>query len=122
VRRVVTPGGWFVFAIPHPYIITRVSRWTTPPDAPGRVMSGYFSEGRFIIANAPGVRGNVGIYHRTLSTHLNALVQAGPTLERIAEPRATGDMAAQVPGATESPAILTVRCAKLCEAVRSCAK
>jgi ubiquinone/menaquinone biosynthesis C-methylase UbiE len=111
-RRVLKSGGWFVFAIPHPCIITRDSRWATPPDPPGRVVSGYFSEGQFIIANAPGVRGRVGVYHRTLATYLNALVEAGLTLEQIAEPRAVGEMAEQVPGAAESPAVLTVRCVK----------
>jgi ubiquinone/menaquinone biosynthesis C-methylase UbiE len=108
-RRVLKPGGWIVFAIPHPCIITRVSRWTTPPDAPGRVVSGYFDEGQFVIANAPGVRGKVGVYHRTLATYLNALSEAGLALERIVEPRATGGMAEQIPGATETPAILAAR-------------
>jgi 2-polyprenyl-3-methyl-5-hydroxy-6-metoxy-1,4-benzoquinol methylase len=109
-RRVLKPGGWLVFAIPHPCIITRVSRWTAAPDAPGRVVSGYFSEGQFIIANAPGVRGKVGVYHRTLATYLNALVAAGLALERVVEPRATGEMATQIPGAAEAPAILAIRC------------
>jgi 2-polyprenyl-3-methyl-5-hydroxy-6-metoxy-1,4-benzoquinol methylase len=110
VRRTLKPDGWFVFAIPHPCIITRTSRWTAAPDAPGRVVSAYFSEGQFLIANAPGVRGKVVMYHRTLANYLNTLVEAGLTLERIAEPRATGDMAEQIPGATEAPAILAVRC------------
>jgi 2-polyprenyl-3-methyl-5-hydroxy-6-metoxy-1,4-benzoquinol methylase len=110
VRRTLRPGGWFVFAIPHPCIITRMSRWTAAPDTPGRVVSGYFSEGQFVIVNAPGVRGKVGVYHRTLTTYLNSLVEAGLALECIAEPRATGDMAEQLPGATEAPAILAMRC------------
>jgi ubiquinone/menaquinone biosynthesis C-methylase UbiE len=110
VGRVLSPGGWFAFAIPHPCIITRVSRWTAELDAPGRVVSGYFSEGQFIIANAPGVRGKVGVYYRTLATYLNALVEAGLTLERVVEPRATGGMAEQIPGAAESPAIIAIRC------------
>jgi 2-polyprenyl-3-methyl-5-hydroxy-6-metoxy-1,4-benzoquinol methylase len=112
VRRTLKPGGWFVFAIPHPCIITRTSRWTSPPSAPGREVSGYFSEGQFVIENAPGVRGKVGVYHRTLATYLDTLVQAGFIFERIDEPRATGEMARQIPGAAESPALLAVRCVR----------
>jgi 2-polyprenyl-3-methyl-5-hydroxy-6-metoxy-1,4-benzoquinol methylase len=112
VCRALKPGGWFVFAIPHPCVITRVSHWAAPPDAPGRVVSGYFDEGQFVIAKAPGVRGKVGVYHRTLATYLNALNEAGLALERIAEPRATGGMAERIPGATEAPAILAARCVK----------
>jgi hypothetical protein len=108
-HRVLKFGGWFVFVIPHLCTITRQSRWTTPPVLPGLVVSGAFPEGHFVIANAPRVRGKVSVYHRTLSIYLNALVEAGFTTQRISEPLASEETAEQLPGATESPAILAVR-------------
>jgi 2-polyprenyl-3-methyl-5-hydroxy-6-metoxy-1,4-benzoquinol methylase len=110
VRRVLRPGGAFIFAITHPCLIPPGSRWTEAPEGgPGRHVRGYFAEGYSVPPHAPGVRGRVGTHHRTLATYLNTLVGLGFALARIAEPRATGLAAARQPGALEAPLFLVAR-------------
>ena len=110
VRRILAPGGWFVCSITHPCFQTPRSRWVTRADGlPAREVSGYFDEVYWTSANSAGVRGQVGEYHRTLATYLNTLVEAGLSLERLAEPQATGRSAEAVPGAREAPSILLIR-------------
>jgi len=113
VRRVLRAGGAFVFAITHPCLIPPGSRWTDESEGgPGRHVRGYFNEGYSVPPYAPGVRGRVGTHHRTLATYLNALVGAGITLDRIAEPRATGLAAERQPGAVEVPMFFIARFVK----------
>jgi SAM-dependent methyltransferase len=85
VSRVVRPGGWFLMSLVHPCCpgrATGLSSW--PPDR------GYGAEGWWTSAdhNPDGARIRVGAYHRTLSTYLNALTDAGLQLERTIEPPA----------------------------------
>ncbi|MGC4046869.1 MAG: class I SAM-dependent methyltransferase [Armatimonas sp.] len=77
VRRILRPGGWLAFTITHPC-------FQIPPT------QGYFEEGFWRSDNPSGVRGQVGAHHRTLSTYLNALSEAGLALERISEPQLAG--------------------------------
>lgn len=113
VQRILRPGGWFVFSITHPCLHPPASRWINDRDGTvKREVGGYFEEVYWRSDNPNGVRGQVGAYHRTLSTYLNSLVEAGLTLERFVEPQATGDMAARMPGYKEIPAVLVVRCRK----------
>lgn len=74
VRRILRPEGWFVTSITHPC-------FQAPPNR------SYFEEGFWRSDNPNGVRGQVGAYHRTLSSYLNAFTKAGFILERLEEPR-----------------------------------
>jgi 2-polyprenyl-3-methyl-5-hydroxy-6-metoxy-1,4-benzoquinol methylase len=110
IRRVLRPQGWLVFAITHPCFEAPHAIWQPgPKDAPVRVIAGYFDEGFWRSANPAGVRGQVGAYHRTLATYLNAVIGAGFTIERVEEPQFTGAAIEQVSGYAVVPTVLLVR-------------
>lgn len=111
VVRVLCPGGWFVFAVTHPCFQVPEGRWTGKAGGMvRREVRGYFREGFWRSDNIGGVRGQVGAYHRMLPTYMNALIEAGLILERLAEPRAEDEVARRVPGYEEVPAALIGRC------------
>ncbi|MHB8596435.1 MAG: class I SAM-dependent methyltransferase [Ktedonobacteraceae bacterium] len=114
VHRILREGGWFAFSITHPCFLTPASTWMNGEDGTVyREVRGYFTEGFWRSNNPHGVRGQVGAYHRMLSTYLNALVGAGFLLERMVEPQAIGQIAASIPGYTEVPAAFLVRCKRI---------
>jgi ubiquinone/menaquinone biosynthesis C-methylase UbiE len=112
ITRVLRPEGRLVFSITHPCFQTPHSGWIEESDGTmSRAVRAYFAEGSWRSDNPEGVRGRVGAYHRTLSTYVNALTDAGLVIEQLSEPRETGDIATQVPTyALEVPAVLVARC------------
>ncbi|GAA5512163.1 ubiquinone biosynthesis O-methyltransferase, mitochondrial [Deinococcus carri] len=91
VRRVLRPRGWFVFSLTHPCFQAPHARWHTAPDGTiRREVSTYFDEGFWKSAYPGGVRGQVGAYHRTLSTYMRTLSEAGFQFCDMYEPQATG--------------------------------
>jgi ubiquinone/menaquinone biosynthesis C-methylase UbiE len=113
VARILRPGGWFVCSITHPCVQAPRSAWVAHADGTTTRESGdYFAEGFWRPEGAPGVRGRVGAHHRTLSTYLNALVDAGLTLEHTAEPPATEALIVKAPGYRSLPPALLLRCRK----------
>lgn len=107
VHRILHFGGWFAFSITHPCVQTPYSEWVTRPDGTmARASGDYFAEGFWLPAGAPGVRGRVGAYHRTLASHLNALARTGFCLDALAEPQAEGALAERVPAYRQLPAVL----------------
>jgi 2-polyprenyl-3-methyl-5-hydroxy-6-metoxy-1,4-benzoquinol methylase len=85
VAGTVRRGGWFVVSMVHPCFPGNdagLSSW--PPDR------SYFDEGRWTSTdhNPDGVRIRVGSSHRTISTYLNTLIDAGLAIERVVEPYA----------------------------------
>jgi len=110
VRRILKPGGWFVFAITHPCFETPHAGWiTTDEGTVARTVGGYFYERFWTSRNPGGVRGRVGEHHRMLSTYLNTLIATGFALEQMREPAAIGKRAEQVPGESEVPSLLFLR-------------
>ena len=119
VARVLRPGGWFIFSILHPCYNTARSGEMELPEGAVRTVGRYFVEGHWRSDSRTGPPGRVGAYHRTLSTYLNALTDAGLTLERATEPRPTEDspdlpspLSTSRPVWKEVPAVLAVRCRK----------
>jgi len=110
--RILMQGGWFIWSILHPCYNTAKSDEVRSPDGWVRTVAGYFDEGFWQSDSRPGPPGKVGAYHRTLTTYLEALQDAGLALERIREPRFTGADAEKRPIWAEVPAALIARCRK----------
>ena len=113
VWRILKPDGLFVFAIAHPCYQTPESRWTGKSGGVvKREVRAYFNEGEWLSANRGSVRGKTLSYHRTLSSYLNALAEAGFYLQRLDEPRPENETGNRVPGYKEVPVALVARCGK----------
>jgi 2-polyprenyl-3-methyl-5-hydroxy-6-metoxy-1,4-benzoquinol methylase len=85
VRFTIRRGGWFVMSMVHPcFPGNEAGLPSWPPHA------SYFTEGRWTSTdhNLDGVRIRVGSTHRTMSTYLNTLIDAGFGIERVVEPDA----------------------------------
>jgi 2-polyprenyl-3-methyl-5-hydroxy-6-metoxy-1,4-benzoquinol methylase len=107
--RMLRPGGQFICAMLHPCYNTPQSGEWVAPDRVVRTIASYFVEGFWTSSTRTGPPGRVGAYHRTLSTYLNTLTDAGLILERVYEPQAAGITAQRRPIWTEVPAVLTMR-------------
>ena len=103
VARILRPDGWFVFVITHPCFQAPGSRVVDGD----RLVGSYFKEGFWRSDNPEGVRGVVGAYHRTLSTYVNGLVNAGLIIEWLIEPQGAKQ---STPDRSKVPAFLMVRC------------
>ncbi len=113
IVRILAPGGWFVFSLPHPCSHTPDSRWDRDGQGPVAVIRRYFAEGFWTASDPRRFTGLVGAYHRTLSTHLNTFAEAGLVLRELRELRATATFATRKPGYREVPGVLLARCEKV---------
>ncbi|MCF3103215.1 class I SAM-dependent methyltransferase [Streptomyces roseoverticillatus] len=97
VRRVLVPGGFLVFTIPHPCFEAPHATWTETEDGTvRRVVGDYLTEGFWRSSNPKGAR-RAGNQHRTFSTYLTALVRHGFTIEALDEPAPDARIAATQP-------------------------
>ena len=113
VWRILRVNGSFVFSITHPCFEAPHSQWVTASDGKmSREVSTYFQEGFWRSSYSEGVRGKVGAYHRTLSTYINTLTEAGFNIVQVIEPEATTDKAKRVPHFHIVPAFMLMRCRK----------
>ncbi len=119
VAHLLRPGGWFAFSILHPCFHTSESGEIQTPNGAARTVSRYFVEGHWRSDTRPGPPGKVGAYHRTLSTYVNTLNDAGLQIERLSEPGVDGDRpqspafaSSGRPVWAEVPAILVALCRK----------
>lgn len=119
VARILRPGGWFVFSILHPCFHTSDSGELVIAQGTVRIIRSYFVEGHWRSDTRSGPPGKVGAYHRTLSTYVNALLDAGLELVRLSEPQAPAVVAGSPslsgisrPVWGEVPAVLVAACKK----------
>jgi 2-polyprenyl-3-methyl-5-hydroxy-6-metoxy-1,4-benzoquinol methylase len=113
VKRVLAPGGPFVFSMLHPCFMPPCHAADAPPlvvDEEGRPVAvavrRYATEGHWN-SGGDGVRGRMGQYHRTVSTYVNDLIAAGFVIERLEEPLA-GDNWSGTGLAGEVPTVLII--------------
>jgi hypothetical protein len=99
------------FDPPHLPQRSAILRMATP-DGLVRFVDDYFI-GRWGRSDSrTGSPGKVDASHRTLSSYVNALIDAGLMLERMGEVQATGALAEKWPGWAAAPAVLVARCRK----------
>jgi len=106
IHRILRPGGFLQFSITHPCFTTPHRRLLRATNRKAYVLEVgcYFDniDGRvesWIFSGAPSsqLQFQTPSFHRTLSQWLNSLIKAGLTIEHLAEPHATDEMAAQTP-------------------------
>lgn len=92
IRRVLKPGGTFVYLGVHPCFW---GHFIEMPGAAERVVHpGYLTTGWIAcpyLRDPEGLRARVGARHVTVSELVNAIVAAGLTLRRLAEPGPASD-------------------------------
>jgi hypothetical protein len=85
VATTLCPGGWFAISMVHPCFPGNEAGLSNWPRERTYFDEGWWTSGE---QNPTGVRIRVGSSHRTLSTYVNALVDAGFSLDRVVEPSA----------------------------------
>lgn len=106
VARALRPGGRFVFAVLHPC-------FAGGGDVSGSwpATGGYADEGRWTAdGERSTLRRQVGANHRMLSTYVNALVRAGLSIDKLAEPTPAESWATARPEVARLPVFLVGRC------------
>lgn len=107
VRRVLRPGGFLAFTVPHPCFDAPATETISTPNGLRRVAGDYFAEGLWRSTNPHSVR-RAGNYHRTMSTYLNTVLDHGFTLRSCDEPAPTDAVRAEVPHRLGLPPFLLV--------------
>lgn len=98
VNRCLTKGGSFVFSVEHPVFTAYGTQdWYT--DADGNRMhwpvDNYFTEGK---RNAIFLGEDVIKFHKTLTTYVNGLIQAGFEITELIEPEPDRELFSIIPG------------------------
>jgi 2-polyprenyl-3-methyl-5-hydroxy-6-metoxy-1,4-benzoquinol methylase len=83
VAEVLQPGAPFLASLVHPCFPGNEAGLSSWPPERGYFAEGFWSSSRH---NPDGVRIRVGSNHRTVSTYINAAIDAGLVLERVIEP------------------------------------
>lgn len=126
--RVLRPGGFLQFSICHPCFNSSARRWIDDDEGGhiGLAVTDYFKEGQPIIeewifnetpadlkAKLPKFR--ILSYHRTLSSWMNLVLDAGYSIERVHEPTASDEAIRKYPHLADTRLIshfLILRCRK----------
>lgn len=113
IARILHSQGSCVCSITHPCFESPHAHWETDADGqPQRVTGRYFAEGFWRSTNTQGVRGQVGAYHRTLTTYLQSFLTHGFRLQQIVEPQPNPGDSVPTAGYHIAPAFLVMRWVK----------
>lgn len=98
VYDLLKPEGRFVFSVEHPIFTSRSEQDWHYDDEGNRLhwpLDDYQAEG---VRSTSFLTDNVIKYHRTISTYMNDVMEAGFTITAVKEPTPSEDMLAQIPG------------------------
>ena len=132
VARVLRAGGTFQFSITHPVCQTRLWRWvhddqgrrlgvvignyfSLQPSAPEQDVDTWFFGGAPAEVKAAARPFHIPRFFRTLSEYVNTLVDAGLSVDRMAEPHASDEALAKCPSLYDTrqvPYWIVFRCRK----------
>lgn len=95
--RLLLNNGSFIFSILHPCFITPVSGWEKKDDGEKLHwnVDQYFYEGAY--EQRMGGQEKILLFHRTLTSYVNAFLKAGFTLEGLVEPKPSEEMLNKYP-------------------------
>ena len=101
VYRLLIDGGSFVFSILHPCFVTPKSGWEKTKDGEKLHwnVDNYFYEG--VYEQPLGGEEKMILFHRTITSYINASLQAGFTLESLVEPKPSEEMLIKHPSFRE---------------------
>ncbi|MBO7744561.1 class I SAM-dependent methyltransferase [Paenibacillus sp. MWE-103] len=97
VHRLLAAGGSFVFSVEHPVFTARAAQdWHYGPGGEKLhwPVDRYYEEG---LREARFLENDVIKYHRTVSTILNALIEAGFRIRKLSEPQPAAELLANSP-------------------------
>jgi SAM-dependent methyltransferase len=97
VHHCLLPGGTFVLSVEHPVFTALAAQdWHYGPQGERLhwPVDGYQDEGP---RKARFLDNDVVKYHRTVATHINALIESGFRIMKISEPQPTQEMLAKDP-------------------------
>lgn len=107
--RVLKHNGWLVVASLHPCFEAPGAANVEHGGRTVKLVSDYFEEGRWWPEDRGRLFGEIGWFHRTLSTILNGFLEAGFALDGAQEPQATADVIAESPSYGQVAEVLTLR-------------
>ena len=107
VRRVLRPGGFLVFTVPHPCFEAPAAETISAPGGIRRAVGDYFTEGLWRSPHPHSVR-RAGNHHRTLSTYVTAVLEHGFVLRSLDEPTPSDAVRAEAPHRLGLPPFLVI--------------
>lgn len=99
--RLLIDGGHFIFSILHPCFVTPESGWEKTKDGEKLHwnVDKYFYEG--VYEQKLGDKEKMLLFHRTLTSYVNAIIRAGFILEGVVEPKPSEEMIEKYPSFEE---------------------
>ena len=107
VRRVLHPGGFLVFTVPHPCFDAPATETISTPSGVRRAVGDYLAEGLWRSPHPHSVR-RAGNHHRTISTYVTAVLGHGFVLRSLDEPAPSDEVRAEAPHRLGLPPFLVI--------------
>ncbi len=97
--RLLKPNGIFIFSILHPCFVTPNSGWIRNEQLDQQFwkVQRYFYEGVYDQKLPLDADEKIVFYHRTLTSYMKAIIQAGFKVEEVIEPMPSKEMLSRYP-------------------------